>query len=143
MPYTASIIERRFIYIPDKILCLGGAAWLRQLPVLTLPWSRIRIGLICAVSPNGVSNIPDTSFTLGICSGQEYPGSSYNTLNYIGASLIGTQAVAATRLLTYTAAGPYYACTAGYFFAKTEGVINSTSTTFTTAVNLALAATGR
>jgi hypothetical protein len=143
MPYTASIIERQFIYIPDKILCLGGAAWLRQLPVLTLPWSRIRIGLICAVTPDGVNNIQDTSFTLGLCSGQQYPGSSFTTLNYLGASLIGTQAVAATRLLTYNASGPYYGCTAGYFFCKTEGTINSTSTTFATAVNLSPAYTGR
>ena len=103
MPYTASIIQRQFIYIPDNILQLAGAAWLRQLPVLTLPWSRIRIGLICAVTPNGTSNINDCVFNFGISSGQEYPSASFNTLNFVGASLIGTQAVGATRLLTYTA----------------------------------------
>lgn len=145
MPYTASIIQRRFVYIPDKILELGGAGWLRKLPVLKLPWSRIRLGLICAVTPNATSNIADCNFLLGLCAGQDYPGASYNTLNFIGASLVGTQAVGATRLLTYTASttGPYYAATAGYFLSKTEGNIASSSTAFGTPVSLSLAATGR
>lgn len=143
MPFTASIIQRQFIDIPDNILSLSGASYLRKLPVLTMPWSRIRIGLICAVSPNGVANIADCNFLLGICSGQVYPGSSFNTANFLGASLIGTQAVGATRLLTYNAAGPYYGATVGYFFSKADGNIVSNSATFATAVNLALAFTGR
>src|SRR5512143_81472 len=145
MPFTASIIQRNFIYVPDTILKLGAAAWLRKLPVLSEPWSRIRIGLICAVTPNGTGNIADVMFTLGICSGNVYPGSNVNTLNFLGASLIGTQAVGATRLLTYTASatGPYYACTAGYFFAKAEGNVYSTGAGFSPALALSTAFTGR
>jgi len=138
MPFTASIVDRSFIDIPDKVLCLGGAAFLRKLPVGTMPWSRIRIGLICAVTPNGTSNIPDTQFTVGICSGQEYPGSAYSTINYLGASMAG-----GTRLLTYNAAGPYYSCSLGTFFKKEESIITAATTGFATAVSLAPASTGR
>jgi len=64
MPFTASIIERSFAYVPDKILKLGGATWLRPLggPALTAPWERIRIGVLCAVTPNGTANINDVFF---------------------------------------------------------------------------------
>lgn len=141
MPYSASIVQRQFIDIPDNVLSLSGAALLRKLPTSWL-WDRIRIGLICAVTPNGVNNIQDANFTLGICSGQTYPGASFNTINYVGASIIGTQAVGATRLLTYNAGGPYYGATAGAFFVKLEGAVTS-ATTFSTAASLALVQTGR
>lgn len=123
MPFTASIIQRNFVYIPDKILKLGGAAWIRKLPVSTQPWFRIRIGLICSATPDSTNNINDTLFTLGICSGTVYPGASANTLNYLGASIIGAATSGATRLMTYNAStnGPYYSTTGGTFFAKSEG----------------------
>lgn len=132
MPFTASIVQRNFVYIPDKILKLGGAAWIRKLPVSTQPWFRIRIGLICAVTPDSTNNINDVLFTLGICSGNQYPGASANTLNFLGASIIGAPTVGATRLMTYTAStnGPYYSTTAGNFFAKTEGSIYSSGAAF-------------
>ena len=127
MPFTASIVQRDFVFIPDKILKLGGAAWIRKLPVSTQPWQRIRIGLLCAVTPDSTNSIYETLFTLGICSGATYPGASANTLNFLGASIIGAPTAGATRTLTYTAStnGPYYSTTAGNFFAKTEGSIYS------------------
>lgn len=132
MPFTASIIERQFVYIPDRILKLGGAAWVRKMPVLTMPWQRLRVGLLCAVTPDSTNNIYETLFTLGICSGTEFPGASANTLNFMGASIIGAATAGAVRTLTYTAStnGPYYSATAGYFFAKTEGSIYSTAAGF-------------
>src|SRR5512143_73386 len=145
MPFSASIIQRVFADVPDQILKLGGAAYLRQLPVTTMPWSRIRIGLLCAVTTNGTSNIADVLFTLGVCSGQQYPGANNNTINYIGASLIGLPAPASTRLLTYTASatGPYFACTAGAFFSKLEGSIIQTAAAFSPVLNISTAFTGR
>jgi hypothetical protein len=139
MPFTASIIQRSFIYVPDKILKLGGASWMRTMPILTQPWSRIRIGLLCSVTPDSTNNISDALFTLGICSGTALPGANPNTLNYVGASLIGGSTAGAARLLTYTASanGPYYSTTAGYFYGKAEGTIYSTAAVFNPVVMLA------
>ena len=124
MPFTASIIERLFAYVPDKILKLGGAAWLRALggPALTTPWERIRIGVLCAVTPNGTSDINDTLFLLGLCSGQTNPGSAFATNSFLGASMIGTAVTGATRTLTYTAGAgnPYFTCTAGLGIRKSS-----------------------
>lgn len=124
MPFSASIIERIFAYVPDKILKLGGATWLRPLggPALSAPWERIRIGVLCAVTPNGTGNINDAFFLMGLCSGQANPGSAYATDNFLGASMIGTAVTGATRTLTYTAGAgnPYFACTAGLGIRKSS-----------------------
>lgn len=143
MPFTASVIERRFAYVPDKILCLGGAAWLRPFSLCS-SWGRVRIGVLCAVSPNGISNISDALFLLGMCAGQTAPGSAYSTDNFVGASIIGAATTGATRLLTYTAGSgnPYYSATAGFAFRKQVRAFITTSAAFASAVNLPLASTG-
>jgi len=143
MPFTASVIERRFAYVPDKILCLGGASWLRPFS-LCESWGRLRIGVLCAVSPNGTSNISDALFLLGMCAGQTAPGSAYSTDNFVGASIVGAATTGATRLLTYTAGSgnPYYSATAGVAFRKQDTTFITTSAAFASAVNLPLANTG-
>ena len=132
MPFTASIVERNFAYIPDRILKLGGAAWLRPLggPALSTPWERIRIGVLCAVTPNGVNNIEDTLFLMGLCAGQANPGSAYATNSFIGASMIGTGVTGAARTMTYTAGAgnPYYTCTAGLGIRKSSAFSSTPAT---------------
>lgn len=146
MPFTASIIERSFAYVPDRILKLGGAAWLRPLGGSTVDgaWERIRIGILCAVTPNGTSNISDTAFWMGLCSGQQNPGSAYNSQQFVGASLIGPITVGGTRLLTYTAnsSNPYFSSTVGVFFQKIGTLFPWVSANFTYGILMPLAYTG-
>lgn len=143
MPFTASVIERRFAYVPDKILCLGGAAWLRPFS-LCASWGRLRIGVLCAVSPNGTSNISDVLFLLGMCAGSTAPGSAYSTSNFVGASLIGAATVGAARLLAYNAGSgnPYYSTTAGVAFRKQNTTFVTSSAAFASALQLPVANTG-
>jgi len=146
MPFTASIVERNFAYVPDKILRLGGASWLRPLggPALSAPWERIRLGVLCAVTPNDTSNISDVFFLLGLCAGQEAPGSAFTTLNFVGASMIGAATTGAARLLTYNAGAgnPYFSCTAGVAFHKMNVTNLETSAAFGSGLLLPLANTG-
>ena len=146
MPFTASIVERNFAYVPDKILRLGGASWLRPLggPALSAPWERIRLGVLCAVTPNDTSNISDVFFLLGLCAGQEAPGSAFTTLNFVGASMIGAATTGAARLLTYNAGAgnPYFSCTAGIAFHKMNVTNLETSAAFGSGLLLPLANTG-
>ena len=134
MPFTASIVERNFAYVPDKILKLGGATWLRPLggPALSAPWERIRIGVLCAVTPNGTSNLIDALFLMGLCAGQTNPGSAFVTNNFIGASMIGAATTAATRTLTYTAGAgnPYFASTVGLGFHKSQALTTQVTAAF-------------
>lgn len=143
MPFTASIIERNFAYVPDKILKLGGAAWLRPFSTCAA-WGRIRLGVLCSVPANGTANITDTLFLLGMCHGQTAPGSAYSTDNFIGASMIGAITPSATRTLTYTAGSgnPYYSCTAGVGFHKNNAAIVETSAAFSSPLLLPLTNTG-
>lgn len=143
MPFTASIIERRFAYVPDKILRLGGSAWLRPFSLCS-NWGRLRIGVLCAVSPNSASNISDVLFLLGMCYGSSNPGSAYSTDNFVGASMIGAATTGATRLLTYNAGSgnPYYSATAGVAYRKQNTTLVTTSAAFASALQLPLAATG-
>lgn len=143
MPFTASIVERSFAYVPDHIFKLGGATWLRQLggPALSAPWERIRIGLLCAVTPDGANNINDTLFLLGLCSGKTNPGSAFITDNFIGASMIGSVTTGATRTLAYTAGSgnPYFTGTVGLGFHKSQALTTQVTTTFSGGLLLPLA----
>lgn len=123
MPFTAAIIKRDFTSVYDTALQLGGASWLRKL-TYGGGWSRIRLGALVAVTPNGTSNISDTVFMLGVCSGFQYPASSGQTLSALGFSFNGSPVVGGTRLLTYNANSgyPYYAPTSGVFYRKTTPV---------------------
>jgi len=143
MPFTASIVERNFAYVPDKILKLGGATWLRPLggPALSAPWERIRIGVLCAATPNGTSNIIDALFLMGLCAGQTNPGSAFVTYSFIGASMIGAATTAATRTLTYTAGAgnPYFASTVGLGLRKTQAFPSLVTATFSGGLLLPIA----
>lgn len=143
MPFTASIVERNFAYVPDRLLKLGGAAWLRPLggPALAAPWERIRLGVLCAVTNNGTANINDTFFLLGLCAGQTNPGSAFITDNFIGASMIGAATTGATRTLTYTAGAgnPYFASTVGLGFHKSQALTTQVTAAFSSGLLLPVA----
>jgi hypothetical protein len=137
MPSTATIVQRAFAYVPDNIMQLVGE-YTRQFKV-TNAWQRIRIGVLCAVTPDGTSNITDCPFILGVCSS----GLSFSASrsNFVGASLIGV-AQGGAKLLTHNASttAPYYNATAGQSFRKVEQTV--TQIAATTATFLVPAFTG-
>jgi len=116
----ATIVERVYSYAPEKVFQLAGPAdFVRKLNIGN-KWSRIRIGMLVAVAPNGVANITDATLLLGMCSGIASPVGSYGTANFIGALLVGPNTPASSRLLTYTAGAgnPYYSAPSCYTFRK-------------------------
>jgi hypothetical protein len=119
MPSSSTITQRVFAQIPDKVLVFSGE-YLRQLKIAG-NWMRVRLGVLCAVTPNGTSNILDCGFFLGMCRGnQGY--ANYWTPNFIGGCITGASAVG-VKTLTYSAGGnfPYYtAATTGCVTRKQE-----------------------
>lgn len=142
MPFDAAIIQRDFTSIYDKALVLGGCSYLRPLTYGN-GWSRIRLGALVGATPNGVANISDMAFTLGLCAGQTNPGSANLPANAFGASLIGSYSVGATRLLTYTAntGFPYFSPTAGTIYRR-QGTTTINSAALSASFLLPLAYTG-
>jgi hypothetical protein len=145
MPFTASIVDRVFCCVPDKVIRLGGASWLRPMggPTLAAPWERLRFGVLCAVTPNSASNISDVLFLLGLSASSTAPGAALSSDNFLGLSVVGSPALGATRLLTYTAGAgnPYFSCTGGVAFHKVNNTILSNSAA-SSAMLLPLAQTG-
>lgn len=119
MATTASVSQRVFAYVPDKTLVFQGE-YLRQFAV-TNQWQRIRVGVLCAFTPNGTSSITDCGFFLGVCAGNQGIG-SWMTSAFIGASIIGNAAGASTRTMSWNqnTNDPYYSFTAGQSFKKYE-----------------------
>lgn len=128
MPFTASIVQRDFYTVYDKTLLLGGASLLRSL-TYGGAWSRIRIGALVGVTPASTNNISDAIFMLGLCSGKNYPASSYNAQSGFGFSFVGSPVVGSARTLTYTANSgfPYYSMSSGVVYRKTTPVGFQTS----------------
>ncbi|MBI5388202.1 MAG: hypothetical protein HZA90_26355 [Verrucomicrobia bacterium] len=141
----ATISSRLFNLTPDKFLVLGNEEWVRKLGIGS-DWTKLRLGLLVALTPDGTSNLIGCTFVLGLCSAGEpfsntvgfarhTPG---NPANFLGAdfSLDGSSAPAP---LTYNAGAgnPYLS---GVFWgvrhraAGTDycGTVNSTNQSLAT-----------
>ena len=136
MATSASISQRVFASVPDKVMLLAGE-YLRQFKVQNR-WQRIRIGIECAFTPDALNHITDCGFFLGICTGNQGIGSWF-TPYFIGASFVGLSAAPATRTLTYTAnsGNPYFGFTAGHTFKKIETTLTAIAAIAATAGPLA------
>ncbi len=106
----AEIAQRIFVYTPKNFLRLGGEQWTRSLGVLS-GWSRLRIGILCAPTPNGVNSY-SSNFNFGVCNGQQNAGGSATCQSAVGACMTGSMLSSATGVwpLTYNAnsGSPYY-----------------------------------
>jgi hypothetical protein len=123
----AELIQRLFTFVPQSALRLGGEQWSRQLGVLN-DWSRIRIGLLCGIMPNGTSNLV-SNFSFGLCSGTTQAGGSAFAQSAIGACVTGST-LATGWTLTYNAnnGNPYFSTGAnGKFFRRTAYATNESS----------------
>ena len=70
-------------------LTLANEEFVRPLNVGS-SWSKLRLGVLCAITPNGVSNLSSVTFTFGICSGTSAPFGAASTTNWTGMVINGT-----------------------------------------------------
>jgi hypothetical protein len=108
----AELVQRLFTYIPQNTLRIGGEQWSRTLGPLNA-WSRIRIGLLCAVMPNNTANIV-SNFNFGLCNGSAFnSGASAYAQSAIGACMTGSM-LSAAWTLTYNAnsGNPFFSTSA-------------------------------
>lgn len=138
----ADLIQRIFTFIPQNALRLGGEQWSRSLGVLN-DWSRIRIGLLVAVTPNAQSNYV-SNFSFGLCNGTgRQAGGSAFSQSAVGACVTGST-VGTSWNITYTtgSGNPYYQTGGnGKFFRRTAYGTNESSGSLATQA-LAIAGIG-
>jgi len=127
MASTATVSTRAFAYVPDNTLKFSGE-YLRQFRILN-QWQRIRLGVLCAITPDGTSSITDVPLVLGICTGNQGVGNWW-TPYFVGASLIGPYVTISARTATWNqnTNNPYYSFTAGQSFKKLETTLSAITT---------------
>lgn len=85
-------------------------------------WTGIRIGMLCALTENGVSNITGR-LAMGVCSGQTNPvGNATSTTGFVGYRSLSPS----TWTYTANSGDPYYA--SGIFYGLRR--VNNTDTTY-------------
>ena len=78
----ASIGSRTINLIEDKYLTLANEEYLRPLSIGS-NWTKLRIGMVCALTPNGTNNLLGCRLVLGLCAAAT---PFANTLGYAGAT---------------------------------------------------------
>lgn len=78
----ASIGSRIINLVEDKYLSLANEEYLRQLSIGS-NWTKLRIGMVCALTPNGANNLLGCRLVLGLCSAAS---PFANTLGYASAT---------------------------------------------------------
>lgn len=102
-----SIVAQRVFVLGGNTtyMTLANEEFVRPLSISN-NWTKLRLGLLMAVTPDGTNNLSTVLFSLGICSGQANPNGSSNTTNWVGAFINSGGS------LTYTAnsGNPYFGC---------------------------------
>ena len=111
----ATIGSRTFNLLEDKYLTLANEEYLRRLAIGS-NWTKLRLGAMLALPPNGTENLTLCSLTLGVCAGatpfsgtQGYAAAS--TGNFIGIDICSDNSGGSGQgTLTYNAGtgNPYY-----------------------------------
>lgn len=112
----------------DQCLTLFNEEWGRTLAIGD-DWTRLRIGLLCSVEPNGASNIPTARLSVGMSSAANmHLGSAAAGLWY-GFNVGGGSASLSGATWVYGAGGgnPYYHCDA---FTRIRSLAGALSGTF-------------
>ncbi len=127
----SQIGQRVFVLGGNELyLTLSNEEFVRSLSIGN-NWTKLRIGIMVAQTPDGTNNLVSCTLTMGMCSGTVYPFNSANTVNWVGVSIPGNLG----STLTYTAGSgnPYFAAGFSYYGKKV-----GSSTSFTPAGNGAL-----
>jgi hypothetical protein len=111
----AAIGSRTFNLIEDRYLTLANEEFLRPLSIGN-NWSKLRLGAMLALPPNGTNNLTGCSLMLGICSAANPFANTAgfaaaSTTNFIGLDLVtDSSGNPASGVFTYNAGSgnPYY-----------------------------------
>lgn len=105
-----------FILAPssDKYLTLANEEYLGKLAIGN-DWTTLRIGVMCAMTPDGTNDIPGCSFQIGVCSSDAvFPNTAgvkdTVTKNYVGMDLFADRDTGAAFTAKYNAGSgnPYF-----------------------------------
>ena len=128
-----------FGYGSKKCLRLGNEEYVR--PIQALSWTRLRLGALIALVPDGTNNIANITMAMGLCSG--YSGFSLvDTTNAICGSYSNSTTWAGTTL-TYNAGSgnPYFNSGTGTLMMPWKRVAGVTTFLSGAASNVSIAAT--
>jgi hypothetical protein len=131
----ASIGARTFNLIEDRYLALANEEFVRTLAIGN-DWTKLRLGVLLAVTPNGTSALGGTTFMLGVCSGKTSPFGAASTTNFVGAALHTGTPGATTGTLGYGTSGdnPYFVSDGTWPAARVGTTLNSGTGDGTTVV---------
>src|SRR5664279_1558518 len=102
----ANIGSGTFNLIGDKYLTLANEEFVRTLAIGS-DWTRLRLGLLLALSTDGTSDLQGADLVWGLCAGKTNPFGAASTTNFLGMKF-GTSF--GPELLTYNAnaGNPYF-----------------------------------
>lgn len=98
----ASIGSRIFNLTPDKYVSLANEELVRTLAMGT-DWTKLHIGVLLAVTPDGTNNLASAALMLGLCSGTTQPYGAASTTNFVGAAFHASTPGATSGTLSYVA----------------------------------------
>jgi hypothetical protein len=126
----ATIATRSFNLIEDKYLALGNEEFVRTLAIGS-SWTRLRVGLLVALTPDGTSDLQGVQLVWGLCSGKTNPFGAATTTNFLG-SKWGTNAAGDTLTYNANSGNPYYWCGRSMMkkVGATKSVLNGVTTEF-------------
>lgn len=78
-----SVGSRVFNLVGDKYLSFGNEEWVRTLAIGS-DWTRLRLGMLAALTPDGTNNLNGCRLVWGLCSGKTNPFGDVNTTNFLG-----------------------------------------------------------
>lgn len=120
----ANIGSRDFNLVGDQYLSLANEEYVRTLAIGT-NWTKLRLGLLAAVTPDGTSNLNGVQLVWGLCSGKTNPFGASSTTNFLGMKYGITSG---GDLWSYVAnAGNPYFATERLFLKKVGGTITTAS----------------
>lgn len=79
----ANIGSRTFNLIGDKYLTLANEEFVRTLAIGS-DWTRLRLGLLLALSTDGTSDLQGADLVWGLCAGKTNPFGAASTTNFLG-----------------------------------------------------------
>lgn len=98
----ANIGSRVFNLVGDKYLSLANEEYVRTLAVGT-NWTKLRLGMLIALTPDGTNNLGGTNLVFGLCAGKTNPYGAASTTNFLGMKFGSDPNPPYTDLLTYVA----------------------------------------
>ena len=102
----SNIGSRTFNLIGDKYLTLANEEFVRTLAIGS-DWTRLRLGLLLALTPDGTNDLQGADLVWGLCAGKTNPFGAASTTNFLGMKF-GTSF--GPEVLNYSANGgnPYF-----------------------------------